>query len=265
MIRRPTSSLATLLLAALLAGCAGVPPLPPPDADPGGRYTPLTTPITALGDTQEHQSTGFPMHDNDSAVDAYVEVAQRPPEQALFGRRLMEWALHSHPDEPFLHLGDVLDLSCRSEAERMSRIFVEARRPGAILPGNHDGLMFGIYAYSTLGAYLAESSRSNAVRWNRACRRGAEVDDGSFRSDSEAFTKRDFIARYIAEHHDVAPPKPGLEPPPPIGSHTISWRDPNPESFLSGVEAELFDGPSPTPTPTSPSASNCPAPRRPTG
>ena len=79
MIRRPTSSLATLLLAALLAGCAGVPPLPPPDADPGGRYTPLTKPITALGDTQEHQSTGFPMHDNDSAVDAYVEVAQRPP------------------------------------------------------------------------------------------------------------------------------------------------------------------------------------------
>jgi hypothetical protein len=244
MIRHPTSSLATLLVAALLAGCAGVPPLPPPDVDPGGRYAPLTTPITALGDTQEHESTGFPMHDNDSAVDAYVEVAQRPPEQALFGRRLMEWALHSHPDEPFLHLGDVLDLSCRNEAERMSRIFIEARRPGAILPGNHDGLMFGIYAYSTLAAYLAESSRSNAVRWNRACRRGAEVDDGGFRSDGEAFTKRDFIARYITEHRDVAPPKPGLEPPPPIGRHAVSWRDPNPENFLSGVEAELFDGPS---------------------
>lgn len=129
-----------LLLAALLAGCAGVTPLPAPDAEPGGCYLPLTTPIIALGDTQEHLSTGFPLHDNDSAVDAYVEVAQRPPQQALSGRRLMEWAFHSHPDEPSIHLGDVMDLSCRIKAERMIRIFRATPQVGAILPGNHDGL-----------------------------------------------------------------------------------------------------------------------------
>jgi hypothetical protein len=177
------------------------------------------------------------MHDNDSAVDAYVEVAQRPPQQALFGRRLMEWALHSHPDEPFLHLGDVMDLSCRIEAERMSRIFVKRHSPGAILPGNHDGLMFGIYAYSLLGgAYKADSSRSNAVRWNRACRRGAgELDDGRHKSDGEAFTKRDFIALYITEHSNVRPEKPGLVPPPPdTGRHSVSWRRPDPEASCPG-------------------------------
>jgi hypothetical protein len=83
-----------------------------------------------VGDTQEHESTGYPLHDNDSAVDAYVEVAQRPPEQPLFGRRILEWALQRHPDEPYVHLGDVMDLSCRSEAERMSRIFRDAGRRG---------------------------------------------------------------------------------------------------------------------------------------
>ena len=105
------------LIAALVSGCAGFAPQPGPGSEPGGNYRALTRPFIALGDTQEHESTGHPMHDNDSAVDAYVEVAQRPPEQTLFGRRLMEWALHSAgTDEPFLHLGDVMDLSCRNEA-----------------------------------------------------------------------------------------------------------------------------------------------------
>jgi hypothetical protein len=47
-----------------------------------------------------------------------------------------------------------MDLSCRSEALRMNKIFRAAGRPGAILPGNHDGLMFGIYGYNLLDAAL---------------------------------------------------------------------------------------------------------------
>ena len=88
-----------------LAACAGLPDLRPPPPDPVGRYVALTTPFVAMGDTQEHEATGLPMHDNDSAVDAYVEVAQRPPEQPLFGRKIFETVLASHPDEPLLHLG----------------------------------------------------------------------------------------------------------------------------------------------------------------
>jgi hypothetical protein len=221
-----------------LTGCAGFKPQPGPQAEPGGHYQLLTMPFTALGDTQEHLATGYPMHDNDSAVDAYVEVAQRPPEQALFGRRLMEWALHGHPGEPFLHLGDVMDLSCQIEAERMTRIFRAAPQPGVILPGNHDGLMFGIYAYDLLAAHLD----TGASKWNHACRRGAAPDDDKHKTGHEAFTKREFIALYIAEHILRGPHKPGLKPPPAEGVHEVSWRNPDPHAFLSGVEAKLLDG-----------------------
>ena len=92
-----------------------------------GLYVPLTLPIILVGDTQEHESTGFPLYQSDGAVDSYVEVAQRPPEQPLFGRRLLEWAIESHPDEPMVHLGDVIDLSCQSEHRRMQKIFEKAK------------------------------------------------------------------------------------------------------------------------------------------
>lgn len=223
-----------LLLLALLGGCASFVPQPSPETEPAANYRPLTLPFIAVGDTQEHLATGYPMHDNDSAVDAYVEVAQRPPEQTLFGRRLLEWALLAHPDMPYLHLGDVMDLSCRIEAERMSKIFRAAPHQGAILPGNHDGLMFGIYAYSLLAANLDPDAR----KWHRACRRGAAPDDDRFKTDSEAFSKRDFIAHYLTEHSRSKP----LQPPPKQGRHTVSWLNPDPQAFLSAIEAELLDG-----------------------
>jgi hypothetical protein len=230
--------LVLILWVALLAGCAGFVPQPGPGAEPEGDYRPLTLPFIALGDTQEHLATGHPLHDNDSAVDAYVEVAQRPPEQILFGRRLLESALTAHPGEPFLHLGDVMDLSCRVEAGRMTKIFRAAPEEGAILPGNHDGLMFGIYAYSLLAANLDADAR----KWNHACRRGAAPDDDKHKTDDEAISKRDFIALYLSEHARRAPAKAGLAAPPDRGKHTVSWRNPDPAAFLSGVEAELLDG-----------------------
>ena len=226
------------LLVALLAGCAGFTPQPGPPAEPGGNYRPLTLPFIAVGDTQEHVATGYPMHDNDSAVDAYVEVAQRPPEQTLFGRRLLEWALASHPDEPFLHLGDVMDLSCRAEAGRMTRIFRSAPSHGVILPGNHDGLMFGIYSYNIFDAHLDDDAR----KWNKACRRGAGPDDDRHKTENEAFSKRDFITLYIDEQRKGKPPKPALTAPPKQGVHAASWRAEDPAAFLSAIEAKVLDG-----------------------
>jgi hypothetical protein len=221
-----------------LAGCASFKPQPGPGQEPAARYVTLTRPITALGDTQEHESTGHPLHDNDSAIDAYIEVTQRPPEQPLFGRRIMEWALQANPDEPWLHLGDVMDLSCRSEAERMSRIFRSAGRSGAILPGNHDGLMFGIYRYDIVNALRDRG----AVKWNAACRRGAAPEDAKHRTGNEAFGKRDFIALYLAEHAADPQAAPGLTAPPPSGAHRVSWKHPDPDSFLSAIEANLVEG-----------------------
>jgi hypothetical protein len=61
-----------------LGGCATFVLQKGRDPEPGGQYVVLTTPIIAIGDTQEHLSTGYPLHDNYRAVDAYVEVTQRP-------------------------------------------------------------------------------------------------------------------------------------------------------------------------------------------
>ena len=242
MARTPTRLLIPLLAAATLAlaGCAGFAPQPGPAPEPlpTAGYRALTNPIIAVGDTQEHESTGYPLHDNDSTVDAYIEVTQRPPEQALFGRRLLEWALASHPDEPFIHLGDVMDLSCRSEAVRMGRIFQATPSPGVILPGNHDGLMFGIFAQN-----LYNPGSATPHRWNQLCRRGADTDRNEFKTENEALTKRGFIATYLTDQLKTPHPKPGLTAPPPQGPHIVEWRNPDPDAFLSAARGELIDGP----------------------
>ncbi|WP_298833101.1 hypothetical protein [uncultured Piscinibacter sp.] len=232
--RRPLLLLAT----ALAAGCASFEPQPGPGPEPEGHYADLTLPVIALGDTQEHESTGYPLHDNDSAVDAYVEVAQRPPEQPLFGRRILEWVLRRHPGAPVIHLGDVLDLSCRSEAARIGHILRDMDGPGAILPGNHDGLMFGIYGYRILDAVLDPDAR----RWNHACRRGAAPDDTQRKSSSEALSKRDFISLYLAQQAGRSQGAPGLPVPPAHGGFRVSWRHPDPQAFVSAIEANLLDG-----------------------
>ena len=184
--RHRRSLLAVALAASLLVGCRSVfVPQQVPGPELGGNYVALTSPIVVVSDTQEHESTGYPLLDNASAIDAYVEVSQRPPQQTLFGRRILEWALQSHPTEPFIHLGDVLDMSCRTEAERISKIFGAVKRPGAILPGNHDGLLFGIFAYNLAASVLDPA----ADRWNRACRRGATPGDVTYKTSKEAFTK----------------------------------------------------------------------------
>ena len=183
-----------LLALLLVGGCAtiSVPTPPPPDSP--GRYVALTRPVIVLGDTQEHESTGFPMHDNDGAVDEYVEVAQRPPEQPLFGRRVLEWALLSHPEEPVIHMGDLLDVSCESELDRMRKVFQVAKQPHVILPGNHDGLLFGIFNYDVFDNLFSGKTSD----WDRACRRGrGEASAAVEPRSGAALTKRGYIVAYL--------------------------------------------------------------------
>lgn len=233
---QPSARLTVLLAALLLSACAGFTPQPGPPAEaaqaPGEDDRLLTLPLLAVGDTQEHEATGYPLHENDSAVDAYVEVAQRPPEQPLFGRRLLQHALRSVPGAPFLHLGDVMDLSCRSEAERITRILAAPGQIGAVLPGNHDGLMFGIYAYR-----LAEVALDrDAERWQRVCRRGA----GSGASTGEqALSKGDFMSLYLDSLRQGALRDAGL---PPANGARLSWRHADAQAFHSAIEAEWVGG-----------------------
>jgi hypothetical protein len=224
----------------LLAGCAGFVPQSGPPPDPPGEFVGLTRPFIAVGDTQEHESTGFPMHDNDGAVDSYVEVAQRPPEQPLFGRRILEWAIQSHPDEPLIHLGDVLDMSCQSEISRMGHIFAAAKQPAAILPGNHDGLMFGIFNYRVLDTLFDPG----AQRWDRACRRGASPDTlgDTGRGRGAALTKSEFIRQYVAMLATGPHPHGGLKAPAQQGDEQLSWHNPNLRAFVEAIEVGIVGG-----------------------
>ena len=55
-MRRVSSAIPILRV----AGCASITLSTPPLPDPPGRFVALTRPVIALGDTQEHESTGFP-------------------------------------------------------------------------------------------------------------------------------------------------------------------------------------------------------------
>lgn len=226
--------LGSVLLTGVLSGCASTfHPQPSPDRYEDSAYTWLTTPIIALGDTQEHESTGFPLWDNDGAIDSYVEVAQRPPQQPLFGRRVMEWVVERHPTEPVIHLGDVLDLSCQSELQRVAKLYEAARQSVAVLPGNHDGLMFGIFNYGGLDDALDADS----TKWDLACRRAA--GNAAVRGRNYV-NKRDFIEVYLDYWGRSG--RPGAVAPPRRGEQRVSWREPDPERFISGLEVRLREG-----------------------
>jgi hypothetical protein len=221
----------------LVAGCAVTAPNSPPPPDPPGTFVALTAPIVALGDTQEHESTGFPLVDDDSAVDSYVEVAQRPPEAPLFSRRILEWVVENHAEEPVLHLGDVLDMSCRSELRRAQKLALAMRQPGAILPGNHDGLLFGIFNYDVRDLVGSEEAR----RWNMGCRTPIEEGVATVeQARGQAVTKRDFITAYLELLAAKFPPGFALVPPRGEGRRSLSWRAPAP-AFVEAIEARLAD------------------------
>jgi hypothetical protein len=238
---RPFLFVSIFSLNLMIAGCATQPGRI--TADLPGRYIHLTRPIIAVGDTQEHNATGFPLHQEDGAVDTYVEVAQRPPEQPLFGRRLLEWAIHRHPDMPLLHLGDVVDMSCQSEWIRMRRIFETGGQPKVILPGNHDGLLFGIFNHDLLTDYL----KGEVLEWQRGCRQTSEAEDVPPGSDGKgpALNKRMFIQKYIeflatGPHHHF-----GLKSAQKVRDLRdiqLAWINPDEEGFVEKVDANLVFG-----------------------
>jgi hypothetical protein len=229
---------ALILSVSALSGCVTVSGRLPVGLP--GEYVPLTSPIILVGDNQEHESTGFPVHQFDGAVDAYVETAQRPPEQPLFGRKILGWVIRNHADMPLLHLGDLLDMSCLSEMKRLLKIFDKAKQPVAILPGNHDGLLFGIFNRDLLSDYLS----ADALEWQRGCRHGAEDENSPYHKEGRGpgFNKRQFLGSYIEFLASSPSRRPGLTPPRDSGSQKLEYSNPNPEAFVERLEANLVGG-----------------------
>jgi hypothetical protein len=176
----------------------------------------------------------------DGTVDAYVETAQRPPEQPLFGRKMIGWVIKRHPDKPLLHLGDLLDMSCQSEMTRLRKVFDKAKQPVAILPGNHDGLLFGIFNHDLLSDYLT----AGALEWKRGCSHGAQDDDSPLHKEGAGpgINKQQLLRKYIEFLASDPHRRPGLKAPRESGKQRVTYSNPNPDAFVEKLEANLVGG-----------------------
>ena len=233
--------ISTPYLVLTIGGC-----VTPPEritADLSGRFIPLTRPIIVVGDTQEENATGFPLHQNDGALDSYIEVAQRPPEHPLFGRRLLEWVIQKHPEMPLLHLGDVMDMSCLAEWHRIRKVFETGEQAKVILPGNHDGLFFGIFNYELIRDYL----QGGSMEWQRGCRHAHETDEPQQGLDGKgaALNKRTFLHKYlhiIATGSSYYMGLKSAKPAKDLSDIQFSWVNPDQESFVEKADVYLVFG-----------------------
>lgn len=161
----------------LVQGCSTAPLRLSDDAPhtaiPSDRVAARSDAILLLGDTQEHTLEGLPHGFLTGVIDKVVaDVTIRPPQQALFGRKLFQVAVAGSgaPRIPAVHLGDVADHSCEIEIERMFRAIAQTGLAVAIAPGNHDGAFQGIFNPPDETAHWGFSS----VGWDYVCRQAVQ-------------------------------------------------------------------------------------------
>lgn len=150
-----------------VTGCAS--PVPPDARLPDTQRAAVSGSILLVGDTQEHSITGLPLGLLNGSVDHWLApVTIRPPQQALFGHKLYEFlgASAGAANMPIVHLGDVVDHSCRGELDRIFNIAKKINAPVAFAPGNHDGLLQGIFNPLHDDAVWG----LGAISWDYVCR-----------------------------------------------------------------------------------------------
>jgi hypothetical protein len=133
--------------------------------DVGG---PAETPEAALflvADTQLHELGGKRFPGQTELADAVVPVAVRPVELDLLSATTF-WQLGNvyaqmkerNPQLGWAHLGDVGDLGCRIELERIAKLFPHFGVPAGLAPGNHDSSFTGNFFWNPY--------------WPEACKHG---------------------------------------------------------------------------------------------
>ncbi len=129
------------------------------DQPDDGSLRPGTLKLALLGDTQiQHVAGGADALG--SLLEGWSEPSSRPMLQTFFGDRLLARTLHTHSAlrsaDGVIFMGDALNTSCHSELDRFYRAVDDALADDAlpyavdrrfvILPGNHDGLLYGNFA-----------------------------------------------------------------------------------------------------------------------
>jgi hypothetical protein len=171
---------AYFLIAILLCGsCATVtttkvPSRFPTERQPAAAVAQGQAVLLVVADNQIHQSNASALIAQSGFSDRFItEVTRRPVAQNLFGERIIGTVLKRHPDLPVLHLGDALDVSCTSEADRFFKLWAKDRQ-WIIAPGNHDGYFMGNFTPLDPGPKLSTITQTS---WRLACQDRAMYGD----------------------------------------------------------------------------------------
>ena len=183
----------------------------------GGRA--ITGGMLLLGDDQLQHAFGDP-DSTSNLFDRWSEPSSRPALTSLFGELLLEESLtHRVPPgaapgrgkkPPVVHMGDATNTSCLAEWRRFEQTLLAAQAAGSIgpcrpfimLPGNHDGFLYGNIAArhrawldgpGTLRKVLRAMTFSQWQEW--ACRCAEPLEPGQAAGPMQ---KSDFIERYLA-------------------------------------------------------------------
>ena len=151
-----------------------------------------TAGITLIADTQEHENKGPPDAGLQRSAQRVVRVTLRPAQQTLFAKEVLRDVITRGDDPaPIVHLGDALDLSCRTEWQRFTEVMDSTTRPWVLAPGNHDGFAFGnkLPVGKKFERSLTGMSRPG---WNSVC------DRGMYWGEPQSFDKNAFIIEYLA-------------------------------------------------------------------
>ncbi|MBK8254329.1 MAG: metallophosphoesterase [Polyangiaceae bacterium] len=151
----------------------------------------LSIPLSLVSDTQIHYLYGdptFPRIEWIDQINSATQVAVRPVQLDYYARDLFRWLILSVAEQPFIHLGDSADLSCRQEFQVLidelkvvntGRYPRSEGNPWFLTPGNHDGYFYG-------------HRNVDADGWNNAC--GSSLD----KDKNGAMNKADFVTMYLS-------------------------------------------------------------------
>jgi hypothetical protein len=144
------------------------------ESPPVDKSKELTQKILIIGDSQQ-RIHGTPVLLTSNLVDQYVtDVTKRPIQQELFSKYLMKYIINQKDgghDVPVVHLGDMLDVSCKNEWLKVKEI-LRSKKDFVLMPGNHDGFMQGNF-YSEKQLFISS--------WAEMCDEGRFYDNQHMR------------------------------------------------------------------------------------
>lgn len=156
----------------------------------------ITSTIGIVSDTQIHESRGTASRFLSKAGDEFVSVTIRTGQQVVGSSDLLYEALGRLADTPLvLHLGDAIDVSCRTEWDVFQRTMRVGRPDGKWLlgGGNHDGYYVG-------NVLPVNSDRYHDSYWDQVCNQGRYPTTEGM--DKRYLNKRQIIDRNLQHLHE---------------------------------------------------------------